>query len=241
MKAAVYSGTRNVYYKMIPAIKSLLANTKMDKVFLLIEDDIFPYDIPKNVITINISNQKWFKKETCVNWIDGWGGYMVLIRAAYPKIFSDLDYILSLDIDTIVTEDISDLWNLDMSNYYVAGVRDTPEFNKNGLYINAGVMLLNLDKIRKSHRDDQLIFKLNHIKREYVEQDLINETFSNHILELPSEYNSHPLFMNYNPNKHKIIHYAGYHDYFFTEPLVHYYNNLKWEDIYENSSIHGNS
>jgi lipopolysaccharide biosynthesis glycosyltransferase len=34
---------------------------------------------------------------------------MVLLRAAYSKIFPNLDRILSIDMDTIVNENISDL------------------------------------------------------------------------------------------------------------------------------------
>lgn len=230
MKVVAYSGTRNVYYRMIPAVKSLLKHNKIDKVFLLIEDDIFPYDLPTNVQCINISQQQWFNKEHCANWYDGWGGYMVLIRAAYAKIFPDLDKILSLDIDTIVQEDISNLWEIDLSNYYVAGVKDTPEFNKKRLYINGGVLLQNLKKIREDKMDDKMIFYLNHFKKDYAEQDALNELYRNHILELPSEYNSHPLFVGFDPNKRKIIHYAGFHDYFFIEPLVRFYNNLQLED-----------
>lgn len=231
MKVAAYSGTRNVYYRMIPAVKSLLKHSDVDIVYLLIEDDVFPYDLPQKVVPINISNQQWFKKETCANWYDGWGGYMVLIRAVYTKLFPELDRILSLDLDTIVMEDISDLWNIDMKNYCIAGVRDTPEFNASGLYINGGVLLQDLNNIRASKRDEQMILKINRVKRDYAEQDLMNEVYRGKILELPSEYNSHPLFMNYNPDKCKIKHYAGFHDYFFTEPIVRYYNNLKWEDI----------
>lgn len=231
MKVAAYSGTRNVYYRMIPAVKSLLKNSNIDLVYLLIEDDIFPYDLPEKVKCINVSNQQWFKKETCMNWYDGWGGYMVLMRSVYSKLFPDLDKILSLDLDTIVTEDISELWELDMSNYFVAGVRDIPEFNKNGLYVNGGVLFYNLNKIKERKKDELMIYRINHYKKDYAEQDILNEVYKDHILELPSEYNSHPLFMNYNPNKRKIIHYAGFHNYFFTEPIVRYYNNLKWEDI----------
>ena len=231
MKVAAYSGTRNVYYRMIPAVKSLLKNTKIDQVYLLIEDDIFPYDLPEKVQCINVSHQQWFKKSTCMNWYEGWGGYMVLMRSVYSKLFPELDNILSLDLDTIVTEDISNLWDLDMTNYYVAGVRDTPEFNKNGLYVNGGVLFYNLKKIRQDKRDEQMIFRINHYREEYAEQDILNKVYKDHILELPSEYNSHPLFVGYDPNKRKIIHYAGFHDYFFTEPLVRYYNNLKWEDL----------
>ena len=230
-KAVVYSGTRNVYYKMMPAVKSLLKNTNVDQVFFLIEDDIFPYNLPQKVKCINVKNQQWFKKETCVNWDAGYGEYMVLLRAVYPQLFPQLDVILSLDNDTIVNSDISNLWDIDISNYYIAGVRDTPAFNRNGLYVNAGVLLYNLKKLREDKMDEKMIRALNTIKRDFHEQDLFNEMYKGHILELPTEYNSHPLFVNFDPKKRKIYHYAGFHDYFFTEPLVRFYNNMKLEDL----------
>ena len=36
--------------------------------------------------------------------------YMVLLRAAFPKIFPHLNRILTIDNDTIVRENISELW-----------------------------------------------------------------------------------------------------------------------------------
>jgi lipopolysaccharide biosynthesis glycosyltransferase len=45
---------------------------------------------------------------------------MALIRVALAKIFPDLNTILSLDVDTIVNENISDIWDYDISNYYFA-------------------------------------------------------------------------------------------------------------------------
>lgn len=45
-RAAAYCGTRNLYQDMIPAIKSLLLNSNVDKIYLLIEDDEFPYPLP---------------------------------------------------------------------------------------------------------------------------------------------------------------------------------------------------
>ena len=38
-KVVVYSGTRNVYPQMYVSLKSLLLNTEIDRVYLLIEDD----------------------------------------------------------------------------------------------------------------------------------------------------------------------------------------------------------
>jgi len=45
---------------------------------------------------------------------------MALIRVALAKILPDVDEVLSLDVDTIVNENISDIWNYDITNYYFA-------------------------------------------------------------------------------------------------------------------------
>lgn len=212
MRAAVYAGTRNVYKNMIPAMKSLLCNSNVEKVYFLIEDDKFPYPLPPEVECINIEKRnQWFNKN-CPNY-NPWWSMMTLYRVAYAKIFPDLDMILSLDNDTIVNQNISELWDLDMSNYYLAGVRDTPQLNEHGLYINGGVVMHNLKKIREDKKDDEAIKMINSIKYSYSEQDVLNTLYKNQILELPTEYNSATPFMNYDKNKRKILHYVADRNY----------------------------
>ena len=41
MRAAVYSGSRNLYPHMVTAAKSLVANSSVEKIYFLIEDDKF--------------------------------------------------------------------------------------------------------------------------------------------------------------------------------------------------------
>lgn len=48
---------------------------------------------------------------------------MVLLRAAYANIFWQYDRILSLDVDTIVVDDISGLWDIDLEDNYLAAVK----------------------------------------------------------------------------------------------------------------------
>ena len=224
MRAAVYAGTRNVYENMIPAAKSLLYNSNVEKVYFLIEDDVFPYELPQEVECININNYHWFDAETCPNYHEYWT-MMPLYRVAYSKIFPHLDTILSLDNDTIVNKSISELWDIDMTNYYVAGVRDTVGMNSKGFYINAGVVLHNLKRIREEKKDDEAIHILNTIRKDFPEQDVFNELYKGHILELPTEYNSSDRFMNYNPNKRKIIHFVGDRNF------PNYYLVKKYRDI----------
>ena len=45
MKYAVYFGSREIYWDMATSAKSLLINSDVDKIFFLIEDDEFPYEI----------------------------------------------------------------------------------------------------------------------------------------------------------------------------------------------------
>ena len=157
---------------------------------------------------------------------------MVLIRSVYTKIFPHLDRILALDNDTIVNKDISELWDLDLTDYYMAGVRDTKKFNQNFLYVNVGSIMYNLDKIRADKKDEEGISILNYIRLEMPEQDLFNSIFRGKILELPSRYNSNPCFMNFTPLDRAIYHFAGDRT-FPKHPLVKHYANLSYDDIYK--------
>jgi lipopolysaccharide biosynthesis glycosyltransferase len=94
---------------------------------------------------------------------------MVLIRAALSKIFSNLDTILSLDVDTIVNENISALWDIDLTNYYLAAVKEPDKTTDDFLYINMGVVLFNLKKLREDKKDDEIINALNTIYYDYNE------------------------------------------------------------------------
>ena len=122
MKAAVYCGTRNTYDDMLPAIKSLVSHSDVDKIYLLIEDDVFPHELPDYVETINVSGQEYFTKDG-PNYNNGWT-YMVLMRAALHRVFLEHDTILSLDIDTIVAKDIFELWDYDIEDCYLAAVKE---------------------------------------------------------------------------------------------------------------------
>ena len=108
---------------MLTASKSLLMHSNVEKIYFLIEDDEFPYELPPEIECINVVNQQYFPEDgpnynnVCT--------YMVLLRAAYTKIFPELDRILTIDMDTIVNEDVSDLWDLELDDYYFAGVPET--------------------------------------------------------------------------------------------------------------------
>ena len=225
MRAAVYCGTRNVYQDMIPSMKSLLIHSNVEKIYFLIEDDEFPYELPPEVECINISNQQWFDINTCPN-MKNRCSYMVLLRVVFSKIFPHLDRILTIDNDTVVKNNISELWDLDLSNYYLAGC---PEYNKTTstfTYINMGLAMLNLEKIRKDKKDDELLYNLNNYYYLEAEQSCINQGCQNAILVLPNTYNSNWYTIKQeNTTQTKIQHFA-YTQKWQTLPIIEKYRNI---------------
>ena len=229
MKAAVYFGSHHIYGDMATSAKSLLVNSDVDKIYFLIEDDEFPEELPDCIEVRNITgmiNQLFDKYGP--NYNSKWTP-VGLIRVALTKVFPDLDVILSIDCDTIVDKDVSDLWSLPMDSYYLAAARE-PLLSryKHGIYINAGVTLFNLKKLREDHKDDEMIAALNQRKLTFVAQDAMSELCQNRILEISSDYNSCE-FTFHTDNK-KIIHFAGRDDWRDRE-VVRKFREIPWDKI----------
>ena len=129
--------------------------------------------------------------------------------------------VLYLDVDLIVNNDLKDLWNININDYYCAAVKDlnfdTEKYKKcigmsdNEEYINAGVILFNLKKLREDNIAEKY-FKNNEIykdKIKYQDQDVINITLSNKIKIIDSIYNFTRNDKTKNRNDAVIIHFFG--------------------------------
>lgn len=204
-KVAVYAGTRNLYKAMQTVVHSLLANNKMDKVYLLIEDDSFPYPMPGNVETVNVLHQTYFPVNGA-NFTARWS-YMAMMRCALAKVLPDEKRVLWLDCDTIVDADISEVFNLCMERTLFAGVKEEAKSRNGFTYLNSGVLLMNLDYIREIKHDDRMINLLNTHPMELPDQDTINMLSQGYIYDMDSKYNACP-FTKECPNP-KIYHFAG--------------------------------
>lgn len=229
MRAAVYCGTRNLYKQMVHAAKSLLKYSNVDKIYFIIEDDEFPYDLPSEIECKNLSNQTYFRPDgpnynenLCLTW-------MVLIRAALPKIFPDLDRILTLDVDTLVRDNISHMWDINLDGYYLAATREealSKEENRD--YINMGMAMINLEKWREDHMDDKIIAALDKYFYRYNEQDCINDFCEGKILILPSDYNC--CWQATRPKHERIMHFAGVGDW-MKWAYFHIYDKVSFNEI----------
>ena len=131
------------------------------------------------------------------------------------------------DFDTVIRKDISEIWDNNLGDrYYVAGVleprrtkgtvygynpfdsfiaQSTVQF-KNVSYINGGVMLLNLKKLRDDGVGDDMIDLINEHEFFCPEQDVINAMCHRNIKVLPPTYNS--MDFSFPVVDPKIVHYA---------------------------------
>lgn len=122
-------------------------------------------------------------------------------RLAMPSLLPDIKKILYLDCDVIVNRSLKDLWDVDISGYACAGVRDRINdsirlYNRLNYpmsdgYVNAGVLLINLERWRQ----DNIVEKSISIARKESDklknhdQDLINKIYHGQIKMLPFKYN----------------------------------------------------
>lgn len=199
-KCVVYGATRNIYTYIIPSINSLLINTDIDKVFLLVEDDELPFRLPNKCEIINVSNQTIFPK-----YYDNWT-YMVLLRLIYAKMFPNLKRILSLDVDTIIQEDISSIWEYNIDDYYLSAVPETYIRDVNDPYYNMGCVLFNLEKLRQDNMCEKFIKDYQLHSYSFPEQDIINKLCKKQIYTLPNKFNSG--LQSPPPKEMWVVHYA---------------------------------
>lgn len=138
------------------------------------------------------------------------------------------DKCLFLDGDILVNVDLIKLFEHDIEDYYIAGVPDagfvlnpdksidhTNKYNlKMSEYINAGVMIFNLSKIRRDDLQKRFLdsVKFNYV---YMDQDILNKVCKGKVKILDEKYN----LINKNLRKESkvllnnqegyILHFAG--------------------------------
>ena len=226
-RVAVYTASRNLYKPMLGPIKSMLKNGNPDEIYLLVEDDQMPYWLPENVKVINVSHQTFFPKDG-PNMKSKYT-YLALMRAALAYVLpSDVDVVLSMDCDTLVVGDITELWERDMTGYYFSASIEPHRTRWETLYTNIGVCLFNLKMLRETGMVDKVIKELNTNKYPNVEQDVFNYLCQGHILPMPSDYNRNDYTMK--PMEERIRHYAGHSTWTSAYDVVNW-GNVVWERI----------
>lgn len=238
MKHVVYGATRAIYDQAPAAIKSLLDHTDVDCVHLMLEDDEFPEPLPDVVKVVNVKEfADWMFPDGSPNADTHWTK-MVLVRVCYCELFPEVDKILQLDIDTIVLDDLSPLWDVDISGKWFAAV---PEkygvYNpwRAEVYHNIGVAMFNLDYMRADYAQEDLVDFVNNVETSAVEQNAFNYlgAMRGKAVDLPMRYNENKA-CGFTDNP-AIMHYLGWVDKDCDQlPRLEYkkhYRELPWSEV----------
>lgn len=124
-------------------------------------------------------------------------------RYLLPEILVDCDKVIYLDSDLLIRCDVKELWDIDVSQHYLAGVNEIDIINRfpdhklklgfdlDELFINVGVLICNLQKMRQDKITHHLFTETERLKDIilFQDQDVINVALKGKIADLPLAYN----------------------------------------------------
>lgn len=129
------------------------------------------------------------KNKDSANMENSYSPY-AFIRLLADEVKEIPDKILYLDIDVVAGGDISELYNYDITEYDYAAVKDYyGRVFINRKYINSGVMLLNMKRIRENKIFAKCRHLVNTKKMMFPDQSALNK-YAEKKLFLPSKFNS---------------------------------------------------
>lgn len=145
-------------------------------------------------------------------------------RLFLPELYPQYDKVLYLDSDIIVLGDISELYNTDMETNLVAAAPDdiiqtnkvfqdyaelVVGVTKYQHYFNAGVLLMNLDELRKFNFQEKFLYLLEKVKFSVAQdQDYLNRLCKGRVTLVSHDWDVMP-YVNEEtkPEDIKIVHY----------------------------------
>lgn len=165
-------------------------------------------------------------------------------RLFLPELYPQYDKVLYLDSDIIVLGDVSKLYNTEMGTNLVAAAPDdiiqtTKVFQdyaelvvgvaKYEHYFNAGVLLMNLDELRKFKFQEKFLYLLEKVKFSVAQdQDYLNRLCKGRVKLISHDWDVMP-YVNEEtkPEDIKIIHYNFAYKPWHFEDVT--YNEYFWK------------
>ena len=213
----------NYTYPIMVSLTSILINKKKTTFInfhLIIDNNVKKENIYK------ISSLKKLSKDSKLifhNVKNNFDGFIIkrfdmsvatFYRAIIGELIKDIDKIIYLDGDTLTYGDLTEMYNLDMTDLYFRGIREyrpNMKYTNVTRYICAGVMLMNLNLIRKykvfEKFKEYYFYYAN--KGIYInDQFIINGIFTEKIGFLPPKYGIFHIdnnYLNVYKNKRPIV------------------------------------
>lgn len=189
-------------YPGLVSIESLLFNCNKNRTFItyhiLCPPDFSEINIKKlktlmNRYSYNLELIFYNMGNNFMHLSNGRLTQVAFYRLLLP-IIVDINRIFHLDLDTLTFKDLSELYNEDFHGNYILGILDYLRHGidylgiKSQKYINSGVILINLEQIRKDKKYFDLI---NITKNEYLmnhDQTALNYVLYPKIEKIPDKY-----------------------------------------------------
>lgn len=183
-------------------IASILANSKAD-------EDIFIYILDGNISELSKSKILSLKsiKDCSIEFVEvnekdfedyknipnhDYISISTYFRLKLATLLPEIDKIIYLDCDVIVCESLKELYNLNLGNNIFGGVLDIDlRLRNNPKYVNAGVLLMDLTKVRQYGIENQFLeyTQKNWQNIQLGDQGVINDVLRDKILNIPEKFN----------------------------------------------------
>ena len=192
-----FSLDNNIIYQTLVVMTSILENND-DKRHYIIFYLLISHDFNKK--NIKIFESLKLKYQLGINYyyipnifikLRNWrNSHAFYYKLLIPILIPNIKRIIHLDGDTLVFKDLGELFNLPFNDNYFLGQPTRFYIYKNKIkkksHINVGVLLMNIEKIRKDNKDFKMLIYL--FKKNITEQFLINNGCFPKIGYLPFKY-----------------------------------------------------
>lgn len=165
----------------------------------------------------------------------------IFFRLFIPVMFPKYDKCIYVDADTVISDDISRLYNEDLGDNYLGCIVDKSTIDNEILasyfeevvgiprdkYINSGVLLMNSKKLRELKIDEKFLDLYTKYGFDVIapDQDYINSMCYGHIKYLSDIYDAMP-----NPNNKEVENPVIIHYNLFLKPWQ--YENVQYYDYF---------
>lgn len=132
-----------------------------------------------------------------------------VVRCFAARFFPEYEKIVYSDVDVVFVDDVSELWDVDLDDAYMAGVRNVflkslpamlshlkPEHHRllDDIYIDGGLWVMNLGKIREDRLEDRMleIVRDDSIVKRWNDMDVMNIACAGKVAFLSLNYIARP-------------------------------------------------
>lgn len=234
----------NIYYRYVLSVMSQISLKTSGKVHIhILHDDTLRDESLEDIRhTAKILNQDLSFYDISIEKEYAKMQNGTLYRLFLPKVCSHLDRVIYLDADILVVGDLRAMWEVDLGGNLLGAVLDSEStrdvvcalsryYHKrinNSFYFNAGILLIDLEKIRKDSANlpqEYLAFINEYPHALLLDQDFLNYKYQGRYKKLPSIFNFIPcdsdLVNKELLDNQVIIHFAGlYKPWNCRNPLV---------------------